>query len=906
MKSSDNTLLLVGLFVLIVVVIALIVYYTRPGETKTSEQTSDTTKLAVENLSFQRTLNPDPSVGEGVSGYTIEPYGVEYAEGGKADYTSLSNNVTFTMIWNNAPGFNNVVNGFKIEHYVGTTKKHTFNYNSVITTETTNNTKEETISFSDFGKCKVKLSSADWTTKGDVIGQNKFKLFAIRKDNTGDALLYDGTIAESDGTFPTQLKIDKSQLSVTLSMTTPETVEFRPEVIEGGAATRAVISKTAYDISNEYTSLVRNGLGIYLETVKNKGGKEYYFQYEDGQYFLNDLTKGNPTTANPKLKVEIVNKGTDKSKGQIKKVGVSKYLSSPKNQNQTLGLYETNDSRLTEEIFTGFLWTFNERTSKSLKPIGGWTTTVGNTTTAHRNQINAKYGEVVCISGDDAFVGQPGYHDQGDNETQGGRVHIYKRTNKGFWELKKVITSSIVGTDPATGNEFGCSIAISGDYAVIGEKKFNQGNSKQVGRVYVIRKGDDGEWVTNKDATKRKPVAFTGIGMGTSVNELTSNYQGAHFGASVAISGNFITVGAPGSSVADETSQYDYGKERKGDVYLYKIKKREGDIKIEGRGKVTGRKNGERFGHAVDVSGNRVIVGAPYKSDAKPDTDRGDDWDGACSQNNGNRAWCPADGYPKLGSKTGSVSIYKMVRDSVTGKEALVLEREMNPNKHSWNPTDGLRFGESVAIDGMIAVIGAPGMKGAKKDTAEKQWTPKNGVVDNERTNTGGIFVLKGNEGNRKIGQSTTFPSWSLMFSECVYDGPGVNPYNINRVKNTPAIPNPQKDGEFGSSVSISDGKICVGQKGGTGEVLVYKHKLVKTDTYFYGRTGSKVGEPPKESRIKLEFIKAIKSPNPTSNGAFGSSVSISGGYTMIGAPKETMAFSGNASTMGGAYIKVV
>ena len=233
MKSSGNTLLLVGLFVLIVVIIALIVYYTRPGETKTSEQTSDTTKLAVENLSFQRTLNPDPSVNEGVSGYTIEPYGVEYAEGGegKADYTSLSNNVTFTMVWNNAPGFNNIVDGFKIEHYVGTTKKHTFNYNSVITDKTTNNN-GELISFSDFGKCKVKLSSADWTTKGDVIGQNKFKLFAIRKDDTGDALLYDGTNAEPDGTFPTQLKIDKSQLSVTLSMTTPETVEFKPEAIE--------------------------------------------------------------------------------------------------------------------------------------------------------------------------------------------------------------------------------------------------------------------------------------------------------------------------------------------------------------------------------------------------------------------------------------------------------------------------------------------------------------------------------------------------------------------------------------------------------------------------------------------------------------------------------------------------
>ena len=56
MKSSDNTLLLAGLFVLIVVIIALIVYYTRPGETKTLEQTSDTTKLTVENLTLNEHL----------------------------------------------------------------------------------------------------------------------------------------------------------------------------------------------------------------------------------------------------------------------------------------------------------------------------------------------------------------------------------------------------------------------------------------------------------------------------------------------------------------------------------------------------------------------------------------------------------------------------------------------------------------------------------------------------------------------------------------------------------------------------------------------------------------------------------------------------------------------------------
>lgn len=469
MKSSDNTLLLAGLFVLIVVIIALIVYYTRPGETKTSDQTSDTTKLTVENLTFERTLNPDPSVGDGVSGYTIEPYGVEYA--GSANYTELSKNVTFTMIWDNAPGFNNVVKGFKIEHYVDTDNKHMFQYNSEIT-----EVGGESISFSDFGKCTVKLTNANWTTPGDVIGQNKFKLFAVRIDESADDLLYDGTTGTD---FPAALKISKSQLSVTLSMTTPETATFEPEKTEG-TSTRAVISKTIYDIFNTHTTLTKNGIGIYLETVENSNNKHFYFQYEDGKYLLGDLSKGSPTNDNPKLKVEIVNKETGTSSGQIKQVGADKYLSSPEkssaSEDPKLGLYTTNDSRLNKKTFEGFKWTFNERISKSLVPNGNFVAA----------DNNGGFGNVVCVYGDDAFVGQPGSVFQ--NYSNAGRVHIYRREG-GVWNFKKTINSGITGTTPGANRYFGCSVSISKDYAVIGEKRPPAITTIRVLVKYIYLKG---------------------------------------------------------------------------------------------------------------------------------------------------------------------------------------------------------------------------------------------------------------------------------------------------------------------------------------------------------------------------------------------------------------------------------
>ena len=854
MKSSDNTLLLAGLFVLIVVIIALIVYYTRPGETKTSDQTSDTSKLTVENLTFERTLNPDPSVGDGVSGYTIEPYGVEYASPGTADYKELSKNVTFTMTWDNAPGFTDVVKGFKIEHYVGTTEKNTYKYESVIT-----DVNGESISFSDFGKCTVKLTSANWTPPGSVVGQNKFKLFAVRKDETADNLLYDGTTGTD---FPDALKIDETQLSVTLSMTSPLTVSYRPQA-PTGTSTRAVISKTIYDISNEWTTLTRDSIGIYLQTVKDSNDKQFYFQYEDGNYLLENLSKGVGSTTNPKLKVEIVNRETGTSSGQIKQVNVDKYLTSVKTGG-TLKLYKTNDANLNADIFKGFKWTFNQRISKSLVPNGQ--------DDFNKNDHTEQFGHVVCVSGDDAFVGQPSYDVSGD-DPQGGRVHIYRRDDAGVWEFQKMITSSMVGTTPSAGREFGCSISISGDYAVIGERNFGQGPTPKVGRVYVIKKNTEGVWVTAAN-TKDSPKVLT-------KPTISPEYGNSVFGSSVAISGKYIVVGAPG-----DQSSYE------GNVHLYKIANttwestEAGKIRIEERGLVSGKSEGELFGYAVDISGNRVIVGAPKKGEVVHDQPCGSD---------GKIVHCPSGAEQGNPLNTGSVSIYKMGRNEQEN-ERLFLEREINP---SGQVSGNSFFGESVAIDvpsspalPMIAVIGEPGRRGSATVTGP--------IDDNDdihkNMNVGSVYVLKG-DGDRKTSSGKALVRWDLTFSENIYDGADV----------VPAIPNARKVGNFGKSVSISGDKIIVGQPGGgSGDVFVYKYKLVNTDTYFYGIKNANENQPRKESRIKLDLVRTIKSPTNTLNGKFGNSVSNSDGYVMIGEPDANSQIGDTIYRVGSAFITAI
>jgi hypothetical protein len=861
MKSSDNTLLLAGLFVLIVVIIALIVYYTRPGETKTLEQTSDTTKLTVENLTFERTLNPDPSVGDGVSGYTIEPYGVEYTTG-TADYTELSKNVTFTMKWTNAPGFNNVVKGFRIKHYVDTDSKNTYEYKSEIT-----EVGGESISFSDFGKCTVKLTSANWTTPGDVIGQNKFKLFAlVGTGGNTESILYDGTVGT---TFPPELKISETQLSVTLSMTTPKTEKFEPEEAEG-TSTRAVISKTIYDIFNTHTTLTKNGIGLYLETVENSNNKHFYFQYEDGKYLLGDLSKGSPTNDNPKLKVEIVNKETGTSIGEIKQEGVDKYLSSP--ENGTLGLYTTNDSRLNKTTFEGFKWTFNERISKSLVPNGNFVAA----------DNNGGFGNVVCVYGDDAFVGQPGFVFQNYSNT--GRVHIYRREG-GVWNFKKTIDSGITGTTPGANRYFGCSVSISKDYAVIGEKKSpGKNNASVAGKVYILKRGADGNWETRTQGTlsdlsisdeekQRYPISIEG----TTMNE--------HFGSSVAVSGNFLVVGAPGAVVGFATA---------GQIKLYKFINKTGAISVELRDEKEGKTDGERFGHAVDISGDRVIVGAPHKGGVAPDK--------FCDPNNMERAHCP-DTSRTNAVKTGSVSIYKMERDENL-KEKLVLEREINPRTLSTQPEGKTFFGESVAIDGMIAVIGMPGRRGYS-------------TLQSDNANVGAVYVLKGNGDRKYKNPNNPLPvvRWGytegygeLIFDRTITDkvtGGGEEGEDIM----LPAIPNVRKNGEFGKSVSISGDTICIGQPGGaSGDVYVYKYKLINTDKYYYGtpKNLADLNDPENESRIKLDLVKTIKSPTNTSGGKFGKSVSNSDGYVMIGEPEADLTVGTGKKRVGSAFITAI
>ena len=127
-----------------------------------------------------------------------------------------------------------------------------------------------------------------------------------------------------------------------------------------------------------------------------------------------------------------------------------------------------------------------------------------------------KFGYSVSISGDTLVVGA--FLDD-DDGTDSGSAYVYVRSGGAWTEQQKIIAS-----DGASGEEFGTSVAISGDTVVVGADK-DDDKGPTSGSAYVYMRSG-GVW-----AEKEKLTASDGA-------------NSDEFGTSVAISGDTVVVGA--------------------------------------------------------------------------------------------------------------------------------------------------------------------------------------------------------------------------------------------------------------------------------------------------------------------------------------------------------------------------
>jgi hypothetical protein len=199
------------------------------------------------------------------------------------------------------------------------------------------------------------------------------------------------------------------------------------------------------------------------------------------------------------------------------------------------------------------------------------------------------YGRSVAISGSYAIIGSNKTEEldeaTGTIINDAGSAYIYEKGPDGKWNFKQ----KIIASNRRRNDSFGTSVAISGNYAVIGaeEKDIEQQNLLNVGTAYVFYRGADGIWHEQQQL-------------------LPTNYAANDFfGHSVAIHGNYIVVGAylsdkdaAGNSVSNA-----------GCFYVFELDNANG---WSFKQKVTAadRNTGDAFGWSVAIHGEHILVGA--------------------------------------------------------------------------------------------------------------------------------------------------------------------------------------------------------------------------------------------------------------------------------------------------------
>jgi FG-GAP repeat protein len=189
------------------------------------------------------------------------------------------------------------------------------------------------------------------------------------------------------------------------------------------------------------------------------------------------------------------------------------------------------------------------------------------------------FGAAVALWGDTALVGAP-LADVGGRKNQGA-VDVFVRVN-GVWTQQV----RLVAADGLAGDQFGASVALRGDVALVGAPFDDVNKKTDQGAVYVfVRQG--GAW-----GQQGKLVAAEG-GAGT------------NFGASVALSASAILVGAPKQTVNGQTER--------GAVLAYQYSAGPEGVVVSTPQQLTAPDGaaGDHFGHSVALSGDTALVGAP-------------------------------------------------------------------------------------------------------------------------------------------------------------------------------------------------------------------------------------------------------------------------------------------------------
>ena len=361
------------------------------------------------------------------------------------------------------------------------------------------------------------------------------------------------------------------------------------------------------------------------------------------------------------------------------------------------------------------------------------------------------FGTSVDIDGDYAIVGADDYNDS----VYVGAAYIYKRnTNTGQWSDEVKIRAPDGNVVVNVG--FGLSVAISGDYVISGAP-YDDDNGHNAGAAYIFKRDTTtGVWDT-----------------GTKIKPATNASAGRQFGGVVDIYGDYAVVAANKVNVL-------------GSVYIFKRDTTTGTWSQQAEIRPSEVHQYDGFAYSVAISGDYVIAGTPY------DDDRGTNY--------------------------GAVYIFRRNPSTDVWDETGYTKISAPAAIYASSP----RFGSSVAISGDYAIVGTP--------YDHPYSFPDAGSVHIFKRDTSAINPNTWDNGYRIISPEILISSPGTFFGSGVaisgdtafVEGTGNDIFYFKR--DTSAInPNtwdtgieiltrvPNNDASYGSSIAVSGDYVIVG-----------------------------------------------------------------------------------------------
>jgi FG-GAP repeat protein len=446
-----------------------------------------------------------------------------------------------------------------------------------------------------------------------------------------------------------------------------------------------------------------------------------------------------------------------------------------------------------------------------------------------------QFGISVAISGDTVVVGAPG---EGSNATgingdqtnnsapSSGAAYVFVR-NGGTWSQQAYLKAS--NTD--TNDEFGYSVAISGDTIIVGALGEDSNAT-----------GVNGDQTNNSAPVSGAAYVFVRNGSNWSQQaylKASNTDANDQFGFPVAISGDTIVIGASGEDSNATGINGDQTNNSATDAGATYVFARTGTTwSQQAYLKASNTDAGDDFGFSVAVSGNTVVVGAPLEASSATGIN-GD------QSNN---------------SAASAGAAYVFVRNGSIWSQQAYLKAS--------NTDGGDGFGQSVAISSDTVLVGAI--------SEASNATGVNGdQTNNSARNAGAAYVFVRNGG-----------TWSQQaYLKASNTGVG---------------------DAFGYLVAISTDMAVV--------------VALLEDSNAIGVDGDQTNDSAPNAGAAYVFVRTggtwtqqayVKASNTDANDHFGTSVAVSGNTVVLGAADEDSNATGvngdqtnnSANSAGAAYV---